>query len=140
MDGASYTGVANGNIKACRFLVYDQTGTRPTAANLVIQATGNTVAIAGISQKGSRYVPWNALDDGLVAIAGEMLAYGGPGDDEALLAISANCNSGQELISDSNGLGTPTTAADDYIGAIAKESGLAGETIRVRPVRYQRAT
>ncbi|WP_088253467.1 hypothetical protein [Fimbriiglobus ruber] len=136
MDGASYTGVANGNIQPCRFVVADGTGTAPYAANLVVQATGATVGLFGISQKSTRYVPWAPLDDGYAAVAGEMLQIHGLGDDEALLAISATVVNGQELTSDSGGMGTPA-ASGNYVGAIAKQEGNAGDQIRVRPIRYK---
>lgn len=126
------TYTANGNIRPRRFVT---TVTGNGNAQKCVEATLSTAIIIGVSFNGTRYVPGSPADDGYLAIAGEQCSIHGPGHI-ADLDLGANVtNAGALLTTDGSGLGTPTPAVTDgtvtYYGALAAQTGLSGETIKV---------
>ena len=93
------TGVAGGNISPSRFLIRST-----TEDNKYLQASSTSVAIAGISQPGTRNTPYSSLDDGYAAIAGENLHVFQAGkDNEAPLEYGRTVAAGALLSTDSSG-------------------------------------
>lgn len=129
-----YSGIAAGNIAPSRFVTKTVTSSEPT----VTQA-GSNVLTWGISQPSTRYAPMTGLDDGYAAIAGETLNVYGEGCDECLLEIAGTVTAGQPIKSDSDGKGVAATTDKDHVGAIAVESGVSGDLIRVKPRVYDLA-
>lgn len=128
--------VANGNIAPCRFVGYDAT----TPGGRVLQCTGNTSAVFGISQAEERQPPYTGLQDGLCAIAGETFKVFTFPDKEVYLEIGAlGCNAGDFLTPDANGCGVTTTTTGNTLGARAKQQGIAGDRVPVdllSPAQY----
>lgn len=127
--------VANGNIAPCRFVNLDSS----TAGGKVLEADADE-KIFGISQPESRMPPYTGLDDGYCAIAGENLKVYTFPDKEVYLEIgSGGCSAGDSLKSDADGKGVVTTTDNDQVGAVAKQSGSAGDLVPVDllpPARY----
>lgn len=118
--------VANGNIAPSRFVKLDT-----TAVGKVLQS-GAGEKTYGISQEGTRNPPYPSLDDGYAAIAGENLnVYTEP--QECWLQIgSGGCTVDDWLKADADGKGVTTTTETDNAGAVALETGLENQLIRVR--------
>lgn len=131
MQGASYSGIAAGNISPCRFVKKTSTLGEPT-----ITQAGAGDDVYGISQPSTRKAPLAGLDDGFAAIAGETLNVFGPGDDGALLEIAATVTAGQLLKSDANGAGIVAATDKDRACARAKHGGVSGDKIAVQPLRF----
>jgi hypothetical protein len=123
------TGTAGGTIIPSTFLV------RSTTADAqFLQATGTAVPIAGISQKGTRSTPYDGLDDGNAAIAGENLQVYLPNDDkEAPLRLGGTVAAGDLLTSDAQGRGV-TAASGNQVGARALMAGILDQIIVVQPL------
>lgn len=129
-----YSRKANGNIAPSRFVKVDTSGDE-----LVAQA-GAGEDIFGISQAGTRRVPYGALDDGYAAIAGEDLEVFSIGE-VCLLELGGTVTAGARLKADSNGKGVTASSDADYYGAIAEVSGIAGDLIQVKVMPHsQRAS
>lgn len=130
----SFTKVSNGNIAPCRFVTI-----ATTAKDRVTQATAGSGSAGdppyGISGTGTRNRPSSlANDDGFIAIAGEnVLVWGNP-EKDVFLELGGTVTAGDSLKSDANGKGLTTTTANDWIGAIAMESGVSGDLVRVQVV------
>lgn len=124
------TGVAAGNITPSSFV------TRSTSVdNQFVLASGNTVPIAGISGKGTRYPPYAGLNDGNLAIATENFHLYQVGvDTEAPLMLGGTVAAGDLLTSDANGHGITTTTTAQFIGAQAMQAGVANQIISVKPM------
>lgn len=101
-----------------------------------VQADG-TQPILGISQEGTYGSPGTPFDNGFAAVSGGKLnIYQDEDHDECLLFIGATVTGGQLLISDANGFGIPvdySSATKQFVGAEARDSGVSGQRIRVRP-------
>ncbi len=120
---------ANGNILPACFVMLDT-----TKDGCVIQATAGA-KIYGIAQVESRMFPFPGLDDGYAAIAGENLKVFTPADKDVWLQVGAGgCAPGDRLKATTNGVGILTVTNLDEWGAIAKETGLSGDLVRVDPV------
>ena len=126
-----YSRVANGNIAPSRFVKLDT-----TAEGFVLQC-GAGDQIYGISQPGTRNAPYGALDDGFAAIKGNTLSIYGPPEKDVPLELGASVTRGQYLKADVNGKGIATAAATDIAGAIALDSGSAGDLIPVQTIVSQ---
>lgn len=124
--------VANGTITPSTFVVLDT-----TAGNngKVLAASGTSVPIFGIAQKGTRYAPFPGLDDGNAALAGEdLMVYTNP-DKEVYLSIgSGGCKPGDRLTSDGSGNGIVTTTTGQWVGAEARGTANANDLCPVNPV------
>lgn len=134
MPTGHYSGIASGNISPSRFVTKSASSGEP-----IVTQAGSNVLVWGISQPSTRYVPLTGLDDGYAAIAGETLNVFGEGADECLLEIAGTIIAGQPIKSDSNGKGVVADTDKDHVGAIAVESGVSGELIRVKPRIYDLA-
>lgn len=126
--GPSYTKVAGGNVAPSRFVKLDVSN-----KGKVLQA-GAGEMVFGISQEGTRNIPYSTLDDGFAAIAGENLRIYGPGDNGMMLELGGTVAVGDRLKSDANGKGVATTTANDEVGAIALAAGASGDLVPVNPV------
>lgn len=123
----SQTYNANGDINPCRFVNIE------TLDDTVSEADSAEV-IHGISQRFPRAAPIEGAST-LAAAAGQELTVHLAGARDVLLEIgSGGCTPGMKLIADTDGKGIAmgSTAATKYnVGAIAKETRLAGEFARV---------
>ena len=126
--GPSYSKVAGGNILASSFVKLD-TGNDGQA----LQCGSGDVPF-GISFPGSDAPPFGGLDTPYCAILNENVGIYGPPDVNVLLQISATVAVGNHLKPDTNGFGTPITGTSDIYGAVAAESGVSGQIIRVNVV------
>jgi hypothetical protein len=127
-----YGYMANGNIPPCRFVKFDLTAGQAYNGR-VLQATALADKVVGISQEGTRRVPYGGLNDGYAAIAGENIKVFQPGD-MCLLEIMATVARGDRVTVDSvNSTGKGRTAvAAEKSWAIAEQSGVANDKILVR--------
>jgi hypothetical protein len=130
---------AYGNITLSSFVKID------TNNNHAVLQAGNNSSIVGISQEGSQLAPFSGASP-LSSQAGSSLAAIGNATlpatlrvyglgEECLLMLGNNTIRGQFLRSDSTGNGTPAETTGNVsvnIGALALESGSAGEKIRVQ--------
>lgn len=127
--------IAAGNIYPSRFVKIDTTA---GASHKGLQADANAKTI-GISHPGTYLAPLSDYAPaGYHAIAG--LPIGLFGDtDVCLLEAGDTIVQGDRLKSDANGKGVPIATSGttiQQVGAVALESGAAGELIRVQVVRY----
>jgi len=121
--------VAAGNITPCSFLVQ-----ATTADHKVSLASGNSVAIIGISGKGTRRPSGDFFnDDGYHAIAGENVEVIAPPKEEAQLQLGGTVAAGDLLTSDGSGFGVAASSTQ-MIGARAREAGVSGQIITVQPL------
>lgn len=117
--------VAGGDIAPARFVK-----SSTTADNTCLQAGANDL-ILGISQRGTRNTPLDGLDDGLAAKAGESLTVYGPGQT-AILELGGTVTRGDRLKANADGNGVAAVAGSgDNYGAIAGQSGTAGQLVEV---------
>lgn len=128
----SYSKIAGGNVTPARFVKLDSTVGR-------VVECGAGEDMFGISQPSTRRLALSGWDDGFAAVAGENLNIIGPGDDEALLELGGTVTHGQNIKSGAAGVGVAATTDKDKVGAIALQSGVSGELIRVKPWKYDLA-
>lgn len=121
---AQMSKVAAGTIRPSRFVKLDV-----TADGKVLEADAGE-PIYGISQKGTRNVPYSTLDDGNAAIAGENVHIFGPGE-KCSLQLGGTVAVGDRLKSDADGKGVATTTDLDEYGAIAQQAGVLDEIVEV---------
>ena len=124
----SYSRRATGTIAPYTFVSLD-------TANVgqVVQAAAGG-EIHGISQPGTRRVPYDGLDDGNAAIAGENVNIFGPPEKEVILRIGGTVAVGDRLKSDATGRGITTVTANDEVGAIATKAGAIDDLITVQTI------
>lgn len=130
----SFTGVAASNVKPSRFVKRTSSSGEP-----VLLACGANESPWGISQPSTRRMALSGWDDGYAAVPGEMLNVYGPGDDECLLVLGADCSAGDYLKSDATAAGVPAGSNRDAVGAQAKVDGKSGQAIPVKPMRFDRS-
>lgn len=118
--------VANGNITPSAFVKLDTTA----VGKLLI--CGANDKVYGISGSGTRNPPYTGLDDGYHAIAGENCWTHLEGEECWLKIGSGGCTVDDMLKADASGFGVTTTTETDNAGALALETGLEGQLIRVR--------
>ena len=121
----SFTKVAGGNLKPSRFTHLSTTNGQVTQATAGQQ-------IYGISGPEVRRPPLTGLDDGYHAIANERALIYGPPEKDVRLCLGGTVTAGDRLKSDNDGCGVTTTTNLDEIGAVAMESGVSGDYIRVQ--------
>lgn len=125
------TYIANGNISPRRFLT---TVTGNGNADKVVQASASTAILVGVSFDATRYPPGSPADDGYLAIAGEQCPAHTAGHICNLDIGGTVSNAGVLLTSDANGKGIAQAPADGttcYYGAMARQTGVSGDTIKV---------
>lgn len=120
----SFSAIAGGTIRPSRFVKLST-----TQDSRVLEADAGE-KVFGISQEGTRYVPWSALDDGNAAIVDEHLRVYGPGA-RCYLQAGGTVTAGDRLKSDADGKGVTASADTEEYGAIAIDSGVDGELIKV---------
>jgi hypothetical protein len=126
--------VANGDIRPCRFVKYDTSGT-----GLVLECDANEIPV-GISGPGTRFAAWDELDDGNHAVDGENCVVKQDGEKRVMLELGGTVNEGSWLISDADGKGTASTTDQDKVGARARMAGVSGEIIEVDVIIMERST
>lgn len=123
--------VANGNISPRRFLT---TVTGNGNADKVVQASASTAIIVGVSFNATRFPPESPADDGFLAIAGEQCPAHTAGHICLLDLGGTVSNAGVLLTTDGNGKGiaqAPSDGTTCYYGAIARETGVSGDAVKV---------
>lgn len=103
----------------------------------VVNANGSQ-PIVGISQPGTKVPPGTpGFDDNIAGTSGDIIAvFQDEANDEPLLRIAGTVTGGMYLKADTNGFGVqfnPNSTTAQYIGAEARQSGVSGDLIRVRP-------
>jgi len=126
--------VANGDIRPCRFVKHDTS----IAAAAVLEADADERPI-GISMEGTEQFPATG-NSANAASAGKELDVHIIGDMCLLELGTGGATVDGLLKSDADGKGVAATADAEWVGAIALETGIAGEKIRVLPVLFQRAS
>jgi len=122
----SYSRKAGGTIATYTFVMMDT-----TTEGQVVQATAGA-EIYGVSQAGTRRVPYDGLDDGNAAIAGEDINVFGPPEVGIMLRAGGTVVRGDRLKADATGRGITTVTATDEVGAIAQGSGAVDDLIPVQ--------
>lgn len=108
--------VAGGNIRPCRILVLDTTN-----EDKVVEATGVTVPMIGISANATKYPPGSTEDNGYLAQTGDAVSYRGPGMQAQVLSGAAITRLDYPLTSDSQGraisrsIPNPLGASNAYV-------------------------
>lgn len=126
--------MAAGDIAPCRFVKRVTTAGQANDGK-VQEATALADKVLGISQEGTRNVPYSSLNDGLAAKDGENLKVYQPGDLCLLELIGgAGVTRGDRITVDSaGGTGKGRTALTAEVSfAIAEETRAAGEKCLVR--------
>lgn len=121
---------ANGNISPRRFLT-----TVAGSAQKVVQASGVTTPIIGVSYNKLRFPPNSPSDDGFNAIAGEHVSYHTAGEI-ALVDAGANITDLTVAVtSDNNGKATPVVMVSDtaltWVGGLPMDLVNSGEQVWV---------
>lgn len=123
--------ICGGDINPSRFVKHS------TAADFtVLQADLNSNPV-GISQAWAQTAPIPSAST-LAGTTGDQIQvhYPGSGDDNdstVWLELGGTVTRGDRLMPDANGKGITATTGK-YYGAIAEESGVSGEKIRVTPL------
>jgi hypothetical protein len=129
----NYPVMANGNISPSTFVAMD------TSLDFsVLQATGVSAPIIGVSQPGTLQPPGLqvALFPGTTptsqyaAVAGSQLEIFGMGDTCSLTIGAASVPTAQFLTADTNGNGVAATSGN-YVGAMTFSSAVAGAVVKV---------
>lgn len=124
----SFSKLCGGNVHPSRFVVLQ-------SDNTVVEASSNG-EIWGISQPSTRRLALAGWDDGYAGISGSPpINIYGPGDDQCPLELGGTVTAGQRIKSGSAGVGVAATSDKDKAGAIALESGVSGDIIKVKPMR-----
>jgi hypothetical protein len=114
---------AGGDIYPHRFVKQSTNG-------VVLQCGAGEIAY-GISQKATRRSPY-VDSSGKAAISGDVVGvYDRDGESCLLEIVAAVVLTQPYLKSDADGKGTPASSDQDDYGAIALQSGAAGDVIRV---------
>lgn len=126
------TFACGGTINPARFVK------RSTSADFtVLQADADSLP-CGISQRWSEVAPTSGAStaagtsDGLIQVHQPGMS-GDPHDSTVFLELGGTVTRGSLIMPDANGKGVTATSGK-YAGAIADESGVSGELIRVTPV------
>lgn len=116
---------AGGDINPKRFVVIDATDT-----NTVVEASGVTAVLVGISTDATKASPSDGAST-LAAEDGDHIETRMDGEVALLNLGTGGATAGDKLTSDSDGKGITSSTDEDYWGALALESGSAGEDIEV---------
>lgn len=116
-------GVAAGDIYPHRFVaIY------ASADNKYQQCTAGAMP-AGVSQRGTRRMPYEGYADTKAAIAGGSIQVFGVGET-CILELGGTVSPGDLLKSDSDGKAVTASAGDKY-GALAGQGGTSGKLVEV---------
>ena len=126
-SNANFT--ANGTIYPSRFVTID-----PTSQNRVIQASGTSQPLAGISQEWSKLAPTPGATQE-AADQGDQLAVYQVGDVAFLQSTASGWTAGDRLTSDANGNGITASSTNNF-GAVALETLSVAALGRVNVVQY----
>lgn len=126
--------VANGTIRPSRFVKFDTSG-----PGLVLEADAGE-AVVGISGPGTRFAPWDELDDGNHAVAGENCRVYQDGEKRVMLELGGTVDEGDWLKSDADGKGVVSSADQEKVGARARMAGTSGKIIEVDVMIRERST
>lgn len=124
--------VAGGSITVSSFVKLS------TAADNTVLLAGSNDPVIGVSSEGAQDAPISGASV-TAAESGDSLRVYPIGSVCTLTLGSGGATRAGELIADSAGLGvarSTTSTAIQNVGAIALESGSAGEKIKVMVVRY----
>ncbi len=124
MDGPSFSAViASLNVSPSRFVKFGTTSFQ------VLQCVGSDAPV-GVSQEGQKYPPSDENASNTYAgSAGDVIAIYGPGRT-CLLELGSAVTVGNFVKPDSSGRGVPASGGVNA-GAVATESGIPGDLIRV---------
>ncbi len=111
--------VAGGNINPYRFVVFGS-----GANNTVIQATGTSAIIAGISSPSPEVAPIPGAATYAATSGNPIQVFGVTEMCELEIASGTTVTAGQRLTSDAAGMGTNATSGQQY-GAIALRGNVA---------------
>lgn len=126
---------AGGDINPSRFIRLDTSDD-----NTAVECSAATAAILGISTDATKVAPQDGAST-LAAEAGDHVEWRKDGDVALLELGTGGATRGDTLTSDANGQGITTTTDANFYGAIALESGSAGDKIEVLVTAYrQRAS
>ena len=120
--------VAAGNISPSRFVKYDS-----AVGKVVANATATTLP-TGVSGEWTRNTPLTGYDDGYHAISGENCRVYCD-NEECWLELGGTVTYGDKLIASTAGVGITSVTDKDAYGAIALQSGVSGQLIRVKVIR-----
>ena len=126
--------VAEGTIRPMRIVKHG------TTAGLVAEATGVTDDFVGISGQGTRFAPWDELDDGNHAIVTENVVVKQDGEKRVKLELGGTVTIGQWVTSHTDGTGLASTTDRDNVVGKARMGGVAGEIIEVDIIIGERST
>lgn len=119
---------ASANIRPSRFVVR-------SGANTVAEC-GTNGKVLGISAEYSNYAPLPSQTEYLAASGDPVSMYvigDGLQEDRPILLVAGDTvTQGDLLKSDSQGRGVAVASNNDIYGAVALESGVVGESIKVR--------
>ncbi len=118
---------AAGDIYGARFVV-------GSGVRTVVQAANATTRLWGVVKDFTRYAPGSPADDGKHAVSGESVSLIPPGAIAALILGSGGATAHNSLVSDTAGKGivaATTGTVLEYVGAIALQTGVAGDKIEV---------
>ena len=127
MQPINYT--AGADIEPCRFVIHST-----VADHTVIKGVDAAAPYAGISQEGAAAAPTSGSNTRAGASGDPIRVYGN--GEECTLELGGTATRGLMLISDATGkgvtVGSYSSSAVQFVGAIALEAGVSGEKIRVR--------
>jgi N-methylhydantoinase B/oxoprolinase/acetone carboxylase alpha subunit len=125
--------MANGDIAPCRFVKRVLTAGQANDGR-VLEATALADKIVGISQEGTRNVPYGSLNDGLAAKTGENIKVHQLGEYAYIELTAAGVTRGDRITVDSaGGTGKGRTAlATENAFAMAEQTRAASEKCLVR--------
>jgi hypothetical protein len=121
--------LCNGNVAPSRFVKEDSS----TTAGFVL-AAGATDTPFGISQEGVMFPPMGGLDNGFAGIQNGPPISVYINGSECWLELGGTVSYGDFLKPSTNGVGVTASSDGDIYGAMAEESGVSGNLIRVRVV------
>ncbi len=125
--------IAGASIRPCRILALSAT------KDLVVEATGVTVPLAGVSLNATKYPPDSTEDNGYLQTAGFAVSYYGQGDICWVMAGAAITDLRTPLTSDGSGRAITATTITGSASAFTYTIGLplatasaAGELVPVQ--------
>jgi len=120
---------AGGDINPSRFVTVDT-----TARHTVVESNSGDTKILGISDEATKNAPQTGSSS-LAAESGDQFRMHAYGSDPLLELGTGGCTAGDFLKPDNDGKGV-TAGAADVAGAIALETGSAGEKVKVQIVLF----
>jgi hypothetical protein len=128
MGNPGQSKVATGNITPSSFVKLSTT----LDGRCTICGAGERVF--GVSGPSERQPPYDGLQDGYHAIAGENCKIFTAGARDVMLRLGGTVAPGDRLKADASGYGVATTTNLDEIGAYATVAGVSGQVIPVNVI------